>query len=120
MKKSRKRRGKHLSERVHAKRRALSRFGVSLSTADLQAIVASIQSHDGQGPAATFLSRTSNRVTLWEVELAGQKAIAVYDTNRQEIVTVYPPGGPGDPRVSSAPHDALAAIVAEYETETSS
>jgi hypothetical protein len=77
------------SERIHTKRRAAQRFGLRLTREDLNGLVAQIQRNS---PSATFLERQSVSKSLWEVDLRGQRAVAVYDKKRKTIVTVWPAG----------------------------
>lgn len=76
------------SQRKHAKRRALSRYGLALSRHHLDAIVLQIQSGK-----AKFVERQSNRVTLWEVSYEGHILPVVYDKIRKTCVTFLPTGG---------------------------
>jgi hypothetical protein len=80
------------SERIHAKRRALERYGVAFSNDDLQDIVRKIQAGK-----ATLVGRQSNRVTVWIVEHADMRLMIAYDKSRSSIVTFLPvegePGG---------------------------
>lgn len=73
---------KKTSERVHAKRRALERYGLVLTKDIRNDIRGKIKRNDG-----TFIRRTSRRVSIWEVELSGDKYVVAYDTQRKEIVT---------------------------------
>ncbi len=73
------------AERVHAKKRALERFGVTLNRHQLRSVVESIRSG-----RALFLERQSLARTLWLVDLLGQPARAVYGKSRGEIVTFLP------------------------------
>ena len=78
------------SERIHTKRRAAQRFGLLLSREDLNGLVAQIHC---RMPCATFLERQSLSRSLWEVDLRGNRAVAVYDKKRKTIVTVWPADG---------------------------
>lgn len=69
-------------QRYHAKKRALERFDVSLTTADLNLVVQMIQ--DGR---ATFIEKQSNRVSVFAVIINDKKVNVVYDKTRKTIVT---------------------------------
>lgn len=70
------------SERVHAKKRAEERFGVTLNRHDIRDIVYQIQNH-----SAIFVEKQSQRVSVFVVNLKGIQAFAVYDRVRQTIIT---------------------------------
>ena len=71
-------------QRIHAKRRFLERFGVQLTTADLQRYVALIQAG-----SARFMGKVSNRVSLWDMPFGDKTVRVVYDKQRKTIVTGY-------------------------------
>jgi len=72
--------------KAHARRRAYERLGVVLSN-DLHAgLVRQIVKG-----TARLVRKESNRVTIFEVELAGQLVEVAYDKERKLIVTVLPP-----------------------------
>lgn len=73
---------KTYSERIHAKKRAEERFGVTLNRFDYANIVAQIT-----GQLAVFVERQSNRVSVFIVDLKGIPAIAIYDSERAAIST---------------------------------
>lgn len=73
------------SERIHTKRRALERFGITLTTLDIKRIVKNIQDSKYE-----FLCRDSHRVSKWKVDLNGQTVCAVYDRDRKNLITVMP------------------------------
>lgn len=73
---------KSQAQRIHAKRRALHRFGLELNTGDLKAIVEKIQNNK-----AKFVSRDSLRISKFQVEVDGKQVVCVYDKQRKEIVT---------------------------------
>ncbi|HMZ78101.1 MAG TPA: hypothetical protein PLL06_00275 [Acidobacteriota bacterium] len=72
-------------QRYHAKERALERYGLVLTRAVYREWVKLIQSHK-----ATFVSRTSCRLTKFIVHWQGQDFPVVYDSVRKAIVTVLP------------------------------
>lgn len=76
---------KKLNQRKHFKRRMFERYGVEINRKDIETIVKSIQNRE-----AKFLSRTSNRVTLWEVDYQGLAIPVVYDSQRKTVVTALP------------------------------
>lgn len=76
---------KHVAQRIHAKRRAQQRYGLTLNRQQMRELVAQIQ--NGKG---IFLERQSLRVTLWRVEFEGRKCKVVYDSRRGVIVSFLP------------------------------
>lgn len=87
------------NQRIHAKRRAEQRFGLTLSRADLNELVRQIQRGE-----AEFLARESNRVSRFRVRVRGASAEVIYDKQRKNIVTFFPPDTEqgGDCAVSEA------------------
>jgi len=69
-------------QEIHAKRRALERFGIDLNTEEL---VQEIQQQKLQ-----FLEKQSNRVALFYKLLENIPIVLVYDKMRKQIVTVMP------------------------------
>lgn len=67
----------------HANRRALERFGVSLSHETNRRIIKEIQTGK-----ARHVRKQSHRVSLFETELAGQPCVVVYDRLRKTIASV--------------------------------
>jgi len=80
-------RSKKYAQREHAKRRALQRFGLTISSEDLKQIVKDIQDQK-----ARFLRRESTRITVWEIDFRNKNLTVVYDNKRKEIVTFLPDG----------------------------
>ena len=78
---------KKINERIHAKRRALERYGLSLTTGDLREIQQQIQTQEN----ALFVRRRSRRVSLWEVIYKNTPMYVVYDKLRDSVVTVLLP-----------------------------
>lgn len=68
----------------HAIRRAQERFGIIISEYDVLRLSNSIRNKE-----AKFLDRQSGTITRWIVDLHGEKAIAVYNSNSNVVVTVY-------------------------------
>ena len=85
---------------VHSQRRAIERYRLYLSEADIQGIVRGIQKKNSI--KAVFLKRQSERVTLWMVEWKGQNLFVCYDNTRQSISTVLPPSEPLKVRLQEA------------------
>jgi hypothetical protein len=72
--------------RVHAKRRAKTRYGLTINKFRRRQIVCLIQGEKGR-----FLKRHSRRVSEWEIVFEGKKLRLLYDRNRKEIITFLPP-----------------------------
>lgn len=68
--------------KLHAKRRARERYGVSLNRFDIAAMVAMIKNNQ-----ATFLRRQSNTRTVYEIPYMDRMWIAVYSTTAGTILT---------------------------------
>jgi hypothetical protein len=83
------------SQELHARRRFEQRTGVVFSSKVNDELVAQIQDHK-----AIFITRSSNRVTLWWVRVEEQWLPVVYDKNTKKIVTVLPRC---DPRCQDPP-----------------
>jgi hypothetical protein len=77
-------RSKRKAQKAHARRRAAERFGICLTNESYRDLVRQIQSNQ-----AKFVEKQSNRVTLWEVDFAGKKAVAVYDKSRHTVITLW-------------------------------
>jgi hypothetical protein len=69
-------------QRYHAKKRALERFDISLTTADLDKVVQTIQ----EGNAA-FITKQSHRISVFSILINEKKMNVVYDKVRKTIVT---------------------------------
>ena len=78
---------KYKAQRKHAKQRFIERHGFYLTDEDLNFLRGCIKRNRG----AIFVSRTSNRVSIWDVDFKGRTVRVVYDKNRGNIVTVLPP-----------------------------
>lgn len=78
--------GKKKAQQIHARRRAMARFGITFGRGRQAEAIRQIQSQK-----ARFLKRQSNRVSIWEVEVEGVKMVAVYDASRKAIATVMKP-----------------------------
>lgn len=72
--------------RLHARQRAVQRYGVSISEKKRREIINLIHS----GNINWFVRRRSVRVTEWEIPLDGEVFRVLYDKNRKEIVTFLP------------------------------
>jgi hypothetical protein len=79
-------RSKYVCQIKHAQRRALERYGIHCSYADLISIRDQIQSQ-----RATFVERQSHRVTVWDLTHQQKEVRVVYDSQRKMIVTFLPP-----------------------------
>lgn len=77
---------KSKSLRIHARRRFAERFLLDVSVRELHGICKKIQ----QGES-TFVRRTSNRVSVHDVEFEERTVRVAYDKHRKEIVTVMYP-----------------------------
>ena len=76
------------AQRVHAFNRCAQRNGVLLTDIELESMCKSIRNQE-----ATFIKRQSNRVTIWDVDLANgtDKTVrVVYDKRTKQIVTFLP------------------------------
>ena len=71
--------------------RAYQRYGWQLNKHELNLIAKRVQRGDG-----TFVERQSNRVTVWDIEIKGEIARIVYDSQRHQIVTFLPKGARHD------------------------
>lgn len=69
----------------HAKRRFKARLGLRLTPKLYAAMIQNIQDGD-----AELVEKQSNRVSIFKVELDGNKLSVVYDKNTKAIVTVLP------------------------------
>lgn len=76
---------KKQSEAIHAKLRAIERYGVSLNNRDLEIIVGRIKNGNSK-----TIEKQSNRVSVHKVEYQGVEMIAVYDKHRKMIITFLP------------------------------
>jgi hypothetical protein len=73
---------KYAAQMRHAQRRALERYSIFCSLADLMEIRDLIQSQKGN-----LVERQSLRVTVWDVDYKGTEIRVVYDNVRKSIVT---------------------------------
>jgi len=73
--------------RVHARQRAIQRYGVNISNKKRREIISIIHS----GGVGKFVKRHSVRVTEWEIPLDGEIFRVLYDKIRKEIATFLPP-----------------------------
>lgn len=77
------------SQRIHAHRRLIERFGIYISNEGYQNIIMMIQSTP-RPDSIVFLDRTNARLTRWLVEYDSKKMVCVYDKRRKTIVTFLP------------------------------
>lgn len=75
------------AQRVHVRRRALERLGFPIGDRTIDEMVRRIQCGE-----ATFVRRSSNRVTIWEMEIPGddRRVRCAYDKRTKGIATVIP------------------------------
>lgn len=83
-----KRMTKAQSERVHAKRRCMERYGLEINRHDIRDIVGMIQS--GDRTKATKKEDQSQRVSVWIVKFRGIDVKVVYDRVRKTLVSFLP------------------------------
>lgn len=76
---------KKKAQRIHAKRRALERYGLEVTEEVRDNLKSKVARGDG-----VFLYRTSRRVSVWELTLEGNEYRIAYDKNRKEIITFLP------------------------------
>jgi hypothetical protein len=76
----------------HARRRALQRYGLCVSEAQIDQIVQMIKQQK-----ARFVAKQSCRVSIWEIDWEGKKAKVVYDRSRETIASFLPMGAWEDP-----------------------
>ena len=76
------------AQEIHARSRAVHRYGIELTPVVLGEWLGQIQSDT---PTARFLERQSHRITLWAVRHNGREVPVVYDKTRGTIVSVLPP-----------------------------
>lgn len=114
------------TQKRHARRRAYERFGVELTQNVIIPIRKAIE--EGRAP---LVHVQSNRVKLYLVDLAGRKALAVFDHTRRVIVTFldehtdqwreYVEGrdllAQGDPGADPAGSSQLAQALAGYRAQ---
>ena len=79
---------KQKAERVHAKRRAKSRYGLDFTKEVRRSFKTIIQSNK-----AKFVLRQSRRVSVFEIPYDNKTYKVVYDKLRGEIVTFLPSEG---------------------------
>ena len=76
---------KRQGQRMHARRRALERYGLNCGPRTRNALLEAIQNSD-----AVFLESYSNRQKVFAVNYGEQYYPVVYDNRRHEIVTFLP------------------------------
>lgn len=77
-------RGHH---KKHAIQRAYLRFDIVLTAGEYEDLCRKLKSGSDD---CTFVERQSNRLSVWLVEIKGQKVKVVYDRNRKSVVTMLP------------------------------
>ena len=78
---------KSYAQRVHAKRRFQERKGIDLTRKLRRQLVAMIRDEDR---SVRLVTRQSRRVSVWDVQVLGERCRVVYDCTRKNIVTVLP------------------------------
>lgn len=73
--------------RIHAKQRAIQRYGVTINERKRREIINLIRS----GNVGKFVKRHSVRVSEWEIPLNGEIFRVLYDKKRKDIATFLPP-----------------------------
>ena len=75
------------SYKRHVNTRSIERYGYTFTMATLSSFISQIQNSK-----AIFVSRTSNRVTVWYVTHPDtqEKIKVVYDKQRKSLVTILP------------------------------
>ena len=72
-------------QRIHAKRRAFERYGLTVNKEMSKNIVRRIQSGE-----ALFIGKKSRRVSNFSVIVGGVECIVGYDSSRKNICTFLP------------------------------
>jgi hypothetical protein len=78
---------KKKSQKQHAQKRAIQRYGVPIGPKTYNELCQKVQK---QGPECVFLERQSNRVSMFAVILEGNWVPIIYDKQRHTIVTFLP------------------------------
>ena len=73
------------AQRAHAKKRFKERYGIEFNRHMRREFVKLIQHNQ-----CHFIERQSSRITVWDLIYEGQVFRVVYDSKRQNIVTVIP------------------------------
>lgn len=71
----------------HSQRRALERYGLSLSRQDVNLLANLIKKG---GKNVKFLERLSGRLTVWELPFRDEVIVVLYDKYRNSIATILP------------------------------
>ena len=80
------------AQQQHAMTRLRQRYGLELNKNDYCNIVSIIKkASTGREAEAEFITRQSNRVSVWKVLYAGFQLVAVYDRMRKTVCTFLPP-----------------------------
>ena len=75
---------KKKSQTIHARRRALERYGIIVGPKAIKEIVNTIQRKRG---GAEFVKRRTSRITIFDVPFRGKRVRVVYDSQRKNIVS---------------------------------
>lgn len=88
------RRSKRANNHIHARRRAMERYGIELSQELHQSIVKAIRADKQKRTRwAKWQQKITNTRSLWLVEVEGQRLTVIYDKAQKSLVTVLPPDG---------------------------
>ncbi len=85
--KVRRRLSKAEAQRIHARERFQRRKNINFTDELHQEAVGRIRHQD---PRAHLIEKQSNRASIWSLEIAEVDCCVVYDSKRENIVTVLP------------------------------
>lgn len=77
------------NQKSHAIRRLFERYEIRVNDNQYQNLVNLIKDNK-----ARFITRQSNRVTVFEISYLNRKLVACYDSSRKSIATFLPEGTP--------------------------
>lgn len=109
-KKKRRKGSKSNCQWKHARRRIKQRYDIDLAPDEYRYLINKIQKGD-----ATFLGRSSCRVSKWSIEFKGKTLLAVYDTSRQTIVTFLTP--PKNKMKFKVKYSKTVVLESEFEVD---
>lgn len=79
---------KKIRQRLHAKRRALRRYGLVLTTKDLKEMAGLIMAKPRR--EATRLLVADERITLWALNFRGMRIPVAFDSASKTIASILP------------------------------
>lgn len=85
-KKKEKDKPKDVCQRLHAKKRAYQRYGLTLTTADLNRLSDQIVFKEN----CVLVQKQSNRVSIFDVIFMDMKVRVSYDFLRKQVITFLP------------------------------